>query len=415
MDDTLASEVARHLVPIASKPLGIAVSGGSDSLCLLYILADLRQELGLVLKAVTVDHRLRPEAAEEARIVAANCADLGIPHQTLVWAGWDGQGNKQGAARRARYSLMTEWAREEKVPQIALGHTEDDQAETVLMRLARGAGVDGLSAMRPEREHNGVTWLRPLLSISRTALREDLNRRGVQWLDDPGNDDASYDRIKARRALDKLAPLGIDRAILARVAGHMQSARDALEAQTLNVAGQCVTEHCGSLCINWPRLIEAPDEILRRVVLASLQWVGRAEYPPRASALDGVLARLTAVTSATLDGCLLLRKKNNLWICRELSAVGEQLAPLDALWDGRWRVCGGTAPESSYIGVLGEDALSACENWRDLGLPRQVLAVTPAIWHGQNLVAAPLVNRAGPWQAERQRDGSSLFDALFAH
>lgn len=411
----LAEQVAHHLPTDHSQPLGVAVSGGSDSLALLHLVADIAKQRGTAVHAVTVDHGLRPEAAQEARDVAALCAPLGVSHQTLQWDAWKGQGNLQDAARRARYDLMAHWAGSKGIRHIALGHTRDDQAETLLMRLARGAGVDGLSAMRYEKRDREVIWIRPLLDVPRAALQQELTHRGIGWAHDPSNDDLQFDRIKARRTLQALAPLGVDAAALAQVAANMQAARDALEHQTQEAARRLVTAQCGAIRIDWTGLCDAPRDILRRVVLASLRWVSRAEYPPRARALDGVLERLTEASSATLDGCLLALKGNNLWISRELNAIEGQFVPLGSTWDKRWILAGGGALSDGRIGPLGVNGLAACGDWRALGLPRAVLSVTPAVWQGENLVAAPLVKTDGTWQAVLKRDKSSLLDAVFAH
>src|SRR5690606_22697748 len=150
------------------------------------------------LHCVTVNHGLRPDAAAEAAMVASASATLAIPHHTLHWTGWDRQGNLQDAARRARSALIRDWAMAHDISLILLGHTADDQAETVLMRLARGSGVDGLAGMSV---HRGGTpaILRPLLGLHRQTLRDWLSAQGVTWADDPSNDDSRYDRIKARQ------------------------------------------------------------------------------------------------------------------------------------------------------------------------------------------------------------------------
>ncbi len=154
------------------RRIGIAVSGGGDSTALLLSLARGFAETGVTLHAATVDHGLRPEAAAEARAAAGQAADLGISHDTLRWQGWDGAGNLQDQARRARYALLSDWARGQGIPTVALGHTSDDRAETVLMRLGRAAGVDGLAAMHRERWVDGIRFLRPMLSLTREDLRE---------------------------------------------------------------------------------------------------------------------------------------------------------------------------------------------------------------------------------------------------
>ncbi|MEO0682071.1 MAG: tRNA lysidine(34) synthetase TilS, partial [Pseudomonadota bacterium] len=217
-----------RLVELAPPTLGIAVSGGSDSTALLLAAA---RAPGLRVEAATVDHRLRPEAAAEARAVAALCARLDLPHETLVWHDAPGRGNLAQAARDARAALLADWAARRGLGAVALGHTLDDQAETLLMRLARGSGLDGLSAMRPRSERAGAVWLRPALSLRREALRAALRAEGEGWIDDPSNDDRSRDRIRTRDALKTLAALGIDAQGLGAAAERLAEDADLLAAQ----------------------------------------------------------------------------------------------------------------------------------------------------------------------------------------
>lgn len=389
-------------------PLGIAVSGGGDSMALLCALA---ARGGLPLRAVTVDHGLRPEAAEEARLVAETCAGLGVPHTTLRWQGWDGAGNLQYAARRARYRLIGDWAAGHGITRVALGHTRDDQAETVLMRLARGAGVDGLSAMAPARDEVGVTWLRPFLCVGRAELRAYLRDRGQRWIEDPSNEDARFERVQARRALAELAPLGIDAHGLAATAARMASARAALEACTAEAAARIATEDRGDALIDRAGLAAQPDEIARRLVIAALGWVASADYPPRAEALAETLAALDRAPRATLQGCLISQEGGRLRIAREPAAVARITAPPGAPWDGRWRLVGPAAP-GMELRALGEAGLAECPGWRETGLPRASLLASPAVWQGDRLVAAPLAGRPGGWTA---RLATSLGARIISH
>ncbi|MGJ8618282.1 MAG: tRNA lysidine(34) synthetase TilS, partial [Sulfitobacter sp.] len=137
MPARLTQQVADAFLPHPPDVLGVAVSGGGDSMALLHLLHGLSALHGTKLRAVTVNHGLRPEAASEAQMVQAFCATLGVQHDTLMWKDWDGIGNLQNAARQARYQMMADWATIHGISTIALGHTADDQAETFLMRLAR--------------------------------------------------------------------------------------------------------------------------------------------------------------------------------------------------------------------------------------------------------------------------------------
>nr|WP_287183076.1 tRNA lysidine(34) synthetase TilS [Rhodovulum sp.] len=386
-------------------PLGVAVSGGGDSVALLLALAGRR------VHAVTVDHGLRPEATAEARFVAEICARLGLPHETLRWRGWDGQGNLQDAARRARYRLIADWAAGQGIGRVALGHTRDDQAETVLMRLARGAGVDGLSAMAPARDALGVTWLRPFLGLSRADLRAFLTERGQGWIEDPSNEDARFDRVQARRALASLAPLGITAEGLAATAARMGSARAALEAATLAAARHVAREERGDVVLARAGLDALQDEIARRLLVAALCWVASSDYPPRAKALVETLAALDSAPRATLHGCLIAREAGGLRIAREPAAVAGTVAPADALWDGRWRLDGPLGP-GLKIRALGEAGLGDCPDWRATGLPRASLLASPGIWQGKRLVAAPLAGLSNGWKV---RLTTTLSQRIISH
>ena len=161
----LAGPAGAVLDAARAGTLGVAVSGGSDSVALLLLVRAWAAVSGREIAAVTVDHGLRAGSAGEAADVAALCARIDVAHDVLNWRGWDGRGNLQDHARRARRDLIADWAQERGIATVALGHTLDDQAETVVMRLARGSGVDGLAAMAVVSQAACVVWLRPLLGL----------------------------------------------------------------------------------------------------------------------------------------------------------------------------------------------------------------------------------------------------------
>lgn len=398
-----------------SGRLGVAVSGGGDSMALLALLHRVSAGRGFDLHCVTVDHGLRPEAAAEAASVARFCAGLGVAHETLAWRGWDGAGNTQNAARQARHSLIADWAQRHAIPAVALGHTQDDQAETVLMRLARAAGVDGLCAMQPARHLLGVLWLRPLLAVSRDDLRHFLRDENIRWHDDPSNEDARFDRIKARKALDQLAPLGIGPATLAQVARNMQDARHALDHHARAAARDLADIRAGSVKLDWPGLRSLPQDTTRRVILAALKWIGGSAYTPRHRSLLAAIDAVEEDASATLEGCRLWRKDANLWIFREYDAVRDLTSAVEGLWDGRWRLSGPACTEALHVAALGEAGLKDCPNWRATGLPRALLLASPAVWQGGQLHAAPLAGNARGWHAVAEKPRASLFDAAITH
>jgi tRNA(Ile)-lysidine synthase len=286
--------------------LGLAVSGGSDSTALMVLAAARGVEVA------TVDHRLRPEAADEAAEVGRKAARLGRRHEVLVWSHEGVTGNIPGQARRARYDLLATWARRRDLTHILIGHTADDLAETLLMRLGREAGLDGLAAMREVWTADDVTWLRPLLGFGREELRAFLREKGETWIDDPTNDDATYDRVKIRQALDLLAPLGISRAGLAQSARYLAEAKSALTALLAERASTLILSE-SPLTLVWPGFAAMPPEARRRLLAAALMFVARADYPPRREALLGLLARLeTGETKTELHGVWVERRATHL-------------------------------------------------------------------------------------------------------
>ena len=386
--------------------LGVAVSGGGDSTALLLLAQAWAREAGRAVAAVTVDHGLRPESAAEAASVADLCARLGIDHEVLRWHR-PGRGNLQAVAREGRRALIGEWAARHGVPAVALGHTLDDQAETVLLRLGRGSGVDGLSSMAPATQADGLVWLRPLLGVRREALRAWLRARGIAWAEDPGNEDPAYARVRARAALAALAPLGVTAEGLAATAARMLRARQALEAATRALAAQAVTEGAaGDVALVPGPLAEAPEEVGLRLLAAVLMWVSGERYRPRADRLApayGAVVRSDVGRGLTLHGCVLRRAGAAIAVRREPGRVSGPVPATARAWDGRWRLAAaGPEPLASLeIGALGPDGLAALGDGPARGLPREALLSTPALWREGTLVAAPVATGQGPWRFER--------------
>ncbi|PZR01081.1 MAG: tRNA lysidine(34) synthetase TilS [Cereibacter sphaeroides] len=391
-------------------PLGLAVSGGGDSVAMLCLAMDARFPVSVV----TVDHGLRAEAAAEAEWVGRLCARFGVPHKVLRWREWDGSGNLQDQARRARLRLISDWAKSAGIEAVALGHTQDDQAETVLLRLARRAGVDGLAAMAPTRRHLGVQWLRPLLAISREELRDYLHSRDQDWIEDPSNQSMRFDRVKARVALGALASLGIDNAVLAGVARQMAEARTALEVQTTQAAREIALIEAGDVVLDRAGFLGMPPEIQRRLLVAALAWVGSAEYGPRAEPVRELIAAVGRGKGGPLAGCRVLCRKASVRVTREAQAVIDAVAAPGVLWDHRWIVTGAEI-NGLQVRALGEAGLRDCPDWRETGFPRASLLASPAVWRGKELVAAPLARPDGVWQAKLAIDLPAPFLSALSH
>ncbi len=413
-DARLLATLRDFLAPGRPDRLGVAVSGGGDSTALLCLLASWRAEGGPEIAAVTVDHGLRPEAAAEARAVAALCARIGVDHATLRWTGWDGRGNLPGRARRARQSLIADWALARGIGEVALAHTRDDQAETVLLRLARGSGVDGLSAMAPRRSAQGIDWVRPLLDVSRQDLRDYLTRHGIGWAEDPTNEDERHGRVRVRKALAGLGPLGLTPDRLAETAAHMARARLALDTVTAGLARSACRIEAGDVVIERAAFEAAPDEIQFRLLAHAIRWVTSAEYRPRFAPLSEARAALAAGRRRVLAGALLSAGPRAIRVTREYRAVASlAVSPAD-VWDRRWRILG-PAVENAKVRALGPGGLRMLAVPRGSGLPYATLVASPAVWSGERLLAAPLAAGGSEWRAEPIFDAESFVQALFAH
>jgi tRNA(Ile)-lysidine synthase len=381
------------------ETVGVALSGGGDSTALLHLCL----AAGFRVQAVTVDHRLRAESAAEAAAVAAACAALGVRHAVRVWDHGPVAGNLMDAARRARMALIRDWAQDAGIAHVALGHTRDDQAETVLMGLSRRAGLAGLSGMRRVWVEGGVTFHRPLLDAGREELRGWLRARGTDWVDDPTNEDARFLRVRARQALAALSLLGMTGEGLAEVAGHLAEAHEALAVMARAAAMRHVGPVAGALRVT-EGLWQEPREVRRQILRAGLRWLTGADHAPRSSDLGRLMAAMAEGRDATLAGC----RHRRGWLMREPRAVGGAV-PVGAVWDGRWRVEG----PPGEVRALGAEGLRAVPDWRKTGLPREVLVVTPAVWRGDALVSAPLAGwpggtSGGAWSAHLDA-GDHLF------
>ena len=239
------AEAAALLADLADcKALVLAVSGGPDSTALLVLAARWRAGLsaGPDLLAVTVDHGLRPEARREAADVKRLAASLGVSHRTMRWIGAKPKTGVQEAARQARYRLLAAAAAKTKARHILTAHTRDDQAETVLFRLARGSGLAGLAAMArisplprfsspsSAREENPIALVRPFLDIPKSRLIATLHDAEIPFVEDPSNSDPRFARVRLRAVMPALAAEGMTSARLAQLALRLKRANDAIEA-----------------------------------------------------------------------------------------------------------------------------------------------------------------------------------------
>lgn len=303
-----AAEAERLFAPFAdSGVLTLAVSGGPDSMALMWLAARWRATRagGPRLLAVTVDHGLRPESRREALMVKQLARQLGLTHRTLRWSGEKPAAGIPEAARIARYRLLARAAEQAGASHVVTAHTRDDQAETVLMRLVRGSGIAGLSAMARLSERDGIVLARPLLDVAKSQLIATLRRAKIGFADDPTNRDTAFTRPRLRALLPQLAAEGGDARSLARLAARLARANAAVEVladgaeRFLRVRDRGDASHApGARSFDAARFAALPEEIRLRLLLRAIDALGH-EGPAELGKVESLLAALDRAMAAS--------------------------------------------------------------------------------------------------------------------
>jgi tRNA(Ile)-lysidine synthase len=377
------------------KPrLAIAVSGGPDSTALALLADRWARGQGGSVVALTIDHGLRPEAAGEAALTQQAFAARGIDSRILRLDWTRPARAVQAAAREERYRRLEDWCRAQGVLHLLLGHQREDQAETFLLRLGRGSGVDGLAAMAPVSYRSLVRLVRPLLAIERARLVATCVGFGQAFVEDPSNRNAIYARARLRASLPALAADGLTVERLAATAAHLGRARQALEEDLAGLlAASAGLDPAGFARIDRAALAAANGEIGRRALAALLTTIGGAGHKPRFEGLDRLYRRLgdgeNARIDATLAGCRIVADPSCVVVAREAAAMAAPIA-LSARgrtrWDGRFSVeADGAGAEGLSLGALGLDAKLIADAARKPGASERLVRA----WRRIPTVARP--------------------------
>ncbi|MEX1035099.1 MAG: tRNA lysidine(34) synthetase TilS [Sneathiella sp.] len=392
----------------ALSGIAVAVSGGSDSMALALLAARWAAETDIPLVALSVDHGLRPTSAREAEQVRRWLTAQGIETHILKWDGPYPKTGIQEAARDARYRLMQDYCVRHDIDFLLAGHQLEDQLETMLMRLSKGSGLDGLTAMQGKSDLGRISLLRPLLNLRREQLREFLRSENQQWIDDPSNENPVFTRTRVGSVLTELQQLpGSDLDSIALSLARLQRASRSLET----LARQKIQESCeispfGFIRLPLTALDDCPDELALRILGALFRSVGGGQRI-RLQALEQLHVRLFREKegkSATLAGAQIQKSGSGWLVCREPGRTGlpvVEIAPEQGewLWDNRFMVTDRT-PEQPLPPSLRLAALKA-EGWQQIResaditgvseLPAKVRHGLPALWSEGKVVAAPLL------------------------
>lgn len=389
----------------AQRHVVLAVSGGVDSTALMHLACAWvrsRGGGGPSLSVATVDHRLRPGSAEEAAEVGRMAARLGLSHVTLVWDADKPSTGIQAAAREARYRLLAAHLAERGSTAVATAHTEDDQAETVLMRLARGSGLDGLAGMAPQTKLHGITVLRPLLGVAKARLIEALTADGVGWIEDPSNTRPEFERVRLRQARDALEAAGLSATAVARSARRLARARAAVEEMVDGAirdglgGGTLSWSPLGYGEVAWPWLVSLPEEARLRLLSRMIRLAGGQGAAPSLSGLEDITVAQSwqLPAGATLGGAQVRPQgRERVLVCREQGRgqpAPARLPPGGRLvWDNRFEIAAGpglTAPVT--IAALGSAGVAHLKvrGLRVPEAPARVLWTLPAVLDGGRVV-----------------------------
>jgi tRNA(Ile)-lysidine synthase len=413
----------RSCGPFEPAPhIAVALSGGSDSLALTLLAADWAQALGGSATALTVDHGLRAGSGVEARRVAAWLRDRGIEHHILRWTGDKPATGIQAAARRARYELLSNWCRRRGILHLLLGHQREDQAETFILRQARGSGPDGLACMAGIAETPWLRMLRPCLDAPRGRLRAVLETRGQEWVDDPSNLNPEFTRVRIRASLAASEDeLGVDQlTVSAREHGLARAVSDRGTARLL---GRAVSIYPAGYCrVEIEPLASASEDDGRRALARVVTCIGGQEYGPRRERLDRLYDALRngLPSSRTLAGCVIARRRGGVLVAREAGTTPAELPlkpGIDAVWDGRFRVRmshkAGDDPQMT-LGALGRDGwagLTAIRpELRKSAIPPLARPSLPVLRDKNGLLAVPHLNY---WREKTGAELSNLVKLSF--
>jgi tRNA(Ile)-lysidine synthase len=302
----------------------LAVSGGPDSLALLLLAAAWSRDGGAPVFAATVDHELRPEAADEAAYVGTLCAAQSVPHAVLTWVGPHPKTRIQELAREARYRLLGDHARSVGADVLMTAHHADDQAETILFRLLHGSGVTGLAGIREETQTDGLALARPLLDWRKYELEQVCTDQGVKFICDPSNDDPRYARTKMRRLTALLEAEGLGPEQWQRFARRMAGADEVLRRAVAESRGRIGKEMAADQArLDFRTLKGAPADVLAAVVDAEIAALLPSSDGIRLERLERAAQALRAALEAglgwkgTLAGAILNLDRSGWLVIRK--------------------------------------------------------------------------------------------------
>jgi tRNA(Ile)-lysidine synthase len=384
----------------AAPFLAVAVSGGSDSLALAILADRWARARGGRICALTVDHRLRPESADEVRRLQGWLAARNIRHEVLVWSEPKPAAGIEAAARQARYRLLDGWCRERGCLHLLTAHHRDDQIETLLIRRRARSGPDGLAGMSAVRELTACRVLRPLLGFAKARLAALLAGEQQAWITDPSNLDPAFERARLRIA--GAAAADSEGATAQEQLDLLGQRRQSRERACDGLLARAVMLHPAGFAVLETELWRsAPPDIAERALAALVATIGGRPYPPRRQRLarlhQALFGAAPGPPGRTLGGCCFRAWRGRILVLREAAAAAGpvRLTPGATLfWDRRFRLSlAPDAPGDTVVAYLGRAGAAELDRrmpaLRSSSLPRLLYPILPAVWDGAGLAAVP--------------------------
>ena len=396
----LSYKILGQYIEKKSNKIAVATSGGADSMCLLYLTQLWCNDHNLELTALIVDHKLRTESTAEAQEVANIIQDRSIKAKVLTWEGKKPEANIHHHARKARYKLLTDYCKREGIEKLLVAHNLQDQAETVLLRIYRGSGIDGIAGINRYIKFNGIEVIRPLLEVNRQQIEDTLKIAEWPWIEDPSNQNLKFDRVKVRQFIEKLPDKGTWLNRINLLASNARRAKDYLHQVTAEKLESCVEfNEFGYASLNLNEFLKLHEEIGLRVLVVIFKALSGKEFKPRLNNLEHLYYKIQSkgLFTVTLGNLKIKSKKSLIIFYRELYALEEKVAlkaGITCVWDHRFQIK--LQNSGFFVGGLGQ------ENWLKIRKSPGDYPLLPfveiyytllAIYDGKgNLVAAPHLN-----------------------
>ncbi|MBA8667059.1 tRNA lysidine(34) synthetase TilS [Holosporaceae bacterium 'Namur'] len=400
--------------------IAIAVSGGADSMCLTYLCRKWGKTTNTEIICLIVDHKFRQESTIEAESVRKRLLEKKLKAEILTFHTEKPKANLHAIAREERYNLLTDFCKKNNIKYLLTAHNRNDQAETVLMRIFRGTGIDGLTGIPGHYETKGISILRPLLLFSREEIEATLTYAKWEWVNDPSNLNEKYERSKIRKLINTLPEKQL---IISRL--NLLAKNSARAKSFLNIHSNKVYEEIsyegkfGEIYLNKAEFLKLDEEIALRILTRILNRVSGNHYPPRLGSLELLynLIRENKDFIKTLWGCEINANAETMLFYRELNAVEnmKKLIPhQETIWDNRYKI---KVTEELSVGALNQQGLKTLKAWikdRPISkitngdkteegkaedhnkfsekLPAKLLYTTPGLFKDGKLVFYPILN-----------------------